>query len=404
MKIVDMRITPCRIPLEAPLHYSWGAHPAFIRIVVELVTDDGLVGLGECYGDTIRLQALENAKSFVLGADPYDLEKLRWQIMPPGQVKLFNGAVVYHSYAAVEFACLDLIGQSVGRPVSDLLGGRLRDKIHQSAYVFYRYPNEDGVGEIHDADALVAYAGRLIDDYGFKSIKFKNGVFDPDIEVEHCIALREAFPKLKIRMDPNGAWAIGTAVRVAKKLNDYELEYLEDPTWTLRGLARVAKQSPGIVIASNQAVFSFEDLAPNQIVEGVDVVLADPHWYGGMTAIKVLGRMAEAYGFDIGMHSGSEFGISQAAQIHCAAAVGNVANAYAADTHYPHLTDDVILGGRLPIVDGCFEVPTTPGIGVRLDPERVGKYHEEFLSKGFANWTVDPFDPNPSRLPIVPRF
>jgi glucarate dehydratase len=402
VKIVDMRITPCRIPVKAPLRFSWGAHPAIQRIIVELETDDGLVGLGEAYGEPHRLLALEQARPFVVGQSPYNLEELRWRIMPPGQVKLFLGPVAYHAYAAVEFACLDLIGQRTGRPVYDLIGGKLRDEVPLSAYLFYRYANEDGEGEVRTPDEVVALATRFIDTYGFGAIKFKCGVLPPDEEVAAFRALRTAFPSLRIRLDPNGVWAIGTAVSVAHALRDERVEYLEDPTWSIRGLARVAEQAPWMTLASNQAVFSFEDLLPNLLTSGVDIILMDPHWYGGLRACKQLGRMAEAYGFDLGMHSGSEFGISQAAQLHAAAAVPNVAEAYALDTHYPHLVDDVIEGGLLPIVDGQMRVPTDPGLGVKLDREKLETYHELYQRDGFSSWTQDPFDPQ--TMPVIPKW
>ena len=248
----------------------------------------------------------------------------------------------------------------------------------------------------------MAHAHDLVDRFGFSSLKFKNGVFRPEEEIEVVVALRQAFPDLKIRMDPNGVWSIGTAVAVSRKLRDCDLEYLEDPTWSLHGLARVAAQAPWQVLASNQAVFSFEDLMPNHAVDAIDVVLADPHWYGGLVAMKALGRMAEAYGFDLGMHSGAEFGISQAAQLHACAAVPNLAVSYAADTHYPHLIDDILDGGKLPIVDGCFDVPTGAGLGVRLDHDRLARYHEVYLREGFQGWTVDPRSPD--RVPIIPKW
>lgn len=402
MKIIDMRITPCRIPVEAPLRFSWGAHPAFVRIVVELETDEGIVGLGEAYGEPHRLLALEQAKSFVLGQDPYNLEQLRWRIMPPSQIKLFQGPIAYHTFAAIEFACLDIIGQATSRPVSQILGGALRERIPLSAYLFYRYAADSGAGAVGNPDELVAHARDLVEEFGFTSLKFKNGVLPPEEEVEAFIALRTAFPSMKLRLDPNGIWSVGTSVRVARQLKDHDVEYLEDPTWSMEGLARVASKAPWLVLASNQAVFSFEDLAPNHAARAIDVVLADPHWYGGMGALKQLGRMAEAFGFDLGMHSGTEFGISQAAQLHAAAAVPNICNAYAADSHYPHLTDDVIVGGKLPIEGGSMAVPTAPGLGVTLDPERVGRYHQLFLERGFSSWTIDPFAP--ASLPVIPKW
>src|SRR2546422_11567289 len=94
-----------------------------------------------------------------------------------------------------------------------------------------------GEGEISNAEQMVAFAGKLVQKYGFRTIKYKNGVLPVDEEIETFIALRKAFPDHKIRMDPNAVWSVTTSIYVAKKLRDYDLEYLEDPTWGLRGMA-----------------------------------------------------------------------------------------------------------------------------------------------------------------------
>ena len=114
--------------------------------------------MGDAYGLAHRLFAQEQAQAFVIGQVPYDLEQLRWRLLPPGQIKLLLGPIADHTFAAVEFAHLDIIGQATSRPVSPLLEGQLWDCIPLSAYVFYCYANERGTGEVGTPNELVAAA------------------------------------------------------------------------------------------------------------------------------------------------------------------------------------------------------------------------------------------------------
>ncbi len=100
---------------------------------------------------------------------------------------------------------------------------------------------------------------------------------------------------------------------------------------------------------------------PNVAMDVLDVVLLDPHWYGGISRAKLAGQLCEAMGVDVGMHSGAEFGISQAAMLHLAAALPNMM--VAPDSHYHHLTDDILEGGKLKYQDGKMAVPVGPGLG-----------------------------------------
>ena len=124
MKIVDVRWTPAFIPIEAPLRYAFGSHPGFSRIIVEVITDEGLVGLGECYGGASREGQLAEMRPLLLGEDPFQLERIRWKLAAPTSLKLFGHVL---GFAAIEFALLDIQGKALNRPVCDLIGGRLRD-------------------------------------------------------------------------------------------------------------------------------------------------------------------------------------------------------------------------------------------------------------------------------------
>ena len=127
-RISDLRATTVAVPLEAPLRHANGVHPGyFVRTLVEIETDLGLVGLGEVGGGGgSAAQAIRALRPALLGEDPYQLERLRWKCANPVQALYIP---LQQIYAAIEFACLDLQGQAAGRPVCDLIGGRLRDSV-----------------------------------------------------------------------------------------------------------------------------------------------------------------------------------------------------------------------------------------------------------------------------------
>lgn len=388
MKITDVRWTPAFIPIEAPLRYAFGSHPGFSRIIIEVDTDEGITGLGECYGGASREGQLAEMKPLLIGEDPFQLERIRWKLAAPTSLKLFGYVL---GFAGLEFALLDIQGQAMGRPVCDLIGGRVRDEIPFAAYLFYRYANVGGAGEVSNAEQMIDFARSLVKEYGFETLKYKNGVLPPDEEIDTFIALREAFPIHRIRLDPNAAWSLTTAIRVARSLHDFDVEYLEDPVWGLRTMQRVNAKAPWITLASNMSVFGYEDLVPAATQDILDVVLLDPHWYGGISRARTAAHVCDALGLDVGMHSGAEFGISQMAMIHLAAALPNLT--VAPDSHYHHLTDDIIEGGKLKYHDGKMAVPTAPGLGVKLDRDKLCKYHELSCKKQMGSWIEDPKRP-----------
>lgn len=397
MRITDIVTTPIFLPVGAPLVYSQGAHTGFSRILVEVHTDEGLVGLGECYGGRAREAQLAEYRADLLGEDPFNLERIRWKVGSAVSSKLFGTTL---PAAAIDMALLDLQGKALGISVSELLGGRVRDRVDTSAYLFYRHADADGAGAVSNAEDLVTVAQDLVGKYGFGTIKYKNGVRTPDEEIATFKALRAAFPTHELRLDPNAMWSIATAVRVMRELADSDVEYLEDPVWGVHALARVNKKAPWVPLASNMTIFSLEDLIPNLQAEAIDVALLDPHWYGGLSRARLAGQICELIGIDVGLHSGGEAGISLAAMLHLAGTLPNLA--VAIDTHYHYLDDDVIVGGKLEITDGAIAVPTGPGLGVTLDPERVATYAELARSNAMGSWTNDPTQEG--HVTYVPRW
>src|SRR5689334_19147558 len=230
MKIKDLRIHSIAIA-DPPLRSSYGLHaPYALRTVLELESEDGIVGINETYGGEAQAAALQKIRSQILGADAYRITGLLnpdMSIAPKGDTsQTFHVPgenpvdEVRRTYAAIEVACLDLIGKSVGVPVCDLIGGRVRDKVPFSAYPFYKHAGgggegdderEDEFGEALSPESLVQQVNDMIRKYGFSSVKFKAGVLDPEVEVATVKLMYKEFgPNVPLRIDPNSAWSVDT--------------------------------------------------------------------------------------------------------------------------------------------------------------------------------------------------
>jgi glucarate dehydratase len=399
--ITRATVTPILIA-DPPLLNVLGVHqPWTPRLIVELETDDGAVGVGETYGDTeylelasalaervaghpltrlsqlmaLAAQALDRAGEPAAEFDPAGLRGRR------SDEKLVRSVV-----SAFEVAALDALGHITGQPVHALLGGKVRERVEYSGYLFYRWAEHphgageapaDDWGAALDPDGVVRQAQRFADSYGFRSFKLKGGVFAPDEEIAAIKALAEAFPGYPLRLDPNGGWSVETSVRVAEEL-DGLLEYLEDPTPTVVGMAEVHRRT-GVPLATNMCVTSFGEIPAAFSADAVQVVLSDHHYWGGLQATRELAAICRTFGVALSMHSNTHLGISLAAMTHVAAVVPELV--YACDTHRPWQTEDVITRPHV-FVDGALEVPDTPGLGVEVDRDALAALHERWLELG----------------------
>jgi glucarate dehydratase len=387
MRISDLRATPIAIE-DPPLRSAFGLHAPFaLRTIVEVVTDDGITGLAETYGGEAPVRALEQAKAKVVGRDPWQLTRLRADVegadgrTPEGFAWESRSLAGPALFSAIEVACLDVIGRATRRPVADLLGGRVRDRIPFAAYLFFKHAGDDAWGEVMTPEAIVGEAKTMVKRYGYRSLKLKGGVLEPDLEAEAILLLRQAFgPGVPLRLDPNAAWSVPTSLRIARRLGG-ALEYLEDPTPGIDGMSKVARQAP-MPLATNMCVTEFGHIAPAVAKKAVGVILSDHHMWGGMRATVELGRLCGTFGLGVSMHSNSHLGISLAAMLHVAAAVPELT--FACDTHYPWQTDEVVVGGKIPIENGEVAVPTGPGLGVELDRDALARLNEQYRRAGLS--------------------
>ena len=404
--IKEIHITPIAI-VDPPLLNAAGLHaPYALRTILEIITDDNISGISEIPGTKDIDAALEDSKKLLIGKDVFQLNHIR-QILTDTFGKdstadrglaPWDQRKLVHIFSAVEVACMDIIGKVTGKPVVDLLGGKMRDRVPFSAYLFYKYegaggplgfqvnPNATGWDAARQKSALtpdeiVAQAQAMCKEFGFQSIKLKGGVFEPRQEVDAVFALRKAFgDRYPLRIDPNALWTVETAITYGREMESV-LEYLEDPVRGQENMAIVRKalKTP---LATNMCTTSFEDI-PNSIALGAeDIILSDHHFWGGLRASMTLTGVCETFGRGLSMHSNSHLGISLAAMVHLGAALPKMT--YALDTHYPWQSDEIIMGGRMKFEEGSVSVPTAPGLGVELDRTALARLHENYKVCGLT--------------------
>lgn len=405
MHIQEIHVTPIAIS-DPPLLNAAGLHaPYALRTIVEIVTNDGISGLGEVPGSAETTAALEAAADVVIGYDPFQLNAIYRALVErfgaghaPNNLVGWEHRRILHVYSAIEVACFDIMGKATGRPVCDLLGGRVRDRVDFSAYLFYKY--EGAGGELGfgvdptatgwaaarqraalDPEGIVAQAQAMCREFGFKSIKLKGGVFPPDQEIAAIMALREAFGAgTPLRLDPNAVWKVETAIAAGRRLEGV-LEYFEDPVRGQENMAAV-RRAVNLPLATNMCTTAFEHLPRAIELGSEDIILSDHHFWGGLRASVELARICATFGRGLSMHSNSHIGISLAAMTHLAAAVPNLT--YACDTHYPWQSEEVLVGGRFRFEDGALAVPREPGLGIELDRAALAKLHENYLRCGLT--------------------
>lgn len=364
--IKDIRVTPVAF-FDMPVRHAWGMHSSVgTRNIVELVSADGLVGLGEIYGGSKWADRLAKAADVVKGASPYDINAFRG--------KLENLRV----YSVIETACWDMIGKHLGARVCDLLGGAVRDPVPFAAYLFYKFDSKDKRdpwGKVMSPQAMVKMTRDWVKRWGFQTLKLKGGVLAPKVEIATMKALREAFPNALLRIDPNSIWTVKESIAVAKALKPVGLEYLEDPCRGKKAMAAVRK-AVDVPLSTNSGsiTHTFKGVKEAVAADCIDVMLGDHHFWEGIGGVYRLGTVCRSVGWSLSQHSNTHLGISMAAMTHVGAATPELV--HASDTHYPWQVDDVIKGGKLPIRKGAIAVPEGPGLGVELDRDELARLHE----------------------------
>ena len=382
-EIVRIEYQKVFVPFFKAAEWAAGKRPGTTRLIVQVHTADGTIGLGEtiCLWEFVEPVLARTILPLAMGADACDIEKLCRRIEGAGYYHHIRALVA--ALAGVEMALWDIVARRAGLPLHKLWGGVYRDPVPMIAYLQSKDPQQ-----VADESAAAVRNG-------FNTIKVKIGM-SPESDLEIVRAARAAAPHAKLRADVNGAWTIGTAKRMLRQLEQYDLEYIEQPLPLddLSGHAYLRKlfSTP---IALDESAYTMQDVLNIIRAEAADVVLLDPHQAGGLWRCRKAAGIAEAAGMPVTFHSGAELGISTAAYLHLAAATPNLM--LAIDNQYDTLTADLIETPHR-FVQGCMPVPAGPGLGVTLNAQKLQQYATDTIR--------DPYlDPEkPEWFPAKPQY
>ena len=381
MKIQSIETIPVRLPTRRTHQWANLKTPIGVYLVVKVMTDEGLTGLGEApalkdwggdhmryYGETPTSVAAvihDILAPNLVGEDPRRIEWLH---------TLMDQAVKGYPYskAAIDMALYDVVGKAAGLPAYQLLGGLYREAV----------PISHSIG-LMGMDEAVAEV-RRVQDEGIKTIKLKGGV-EPRRDVELLRRVREALgPDMNLTVDANNGYkSAKEAVRTTKAMEPYDILYMEQPVEGLDAMAEVTRRVDTPVMADESAWTTWDIL---EIIEkkAADIVSIYTTKPGGLLKAKKVAAIAEAAGFPCNVNGSVEMGVGNAANVHLAAstAVANLGCVIPVTTPDAEATGriagiyykDDIVTEPFEFVDGAVKVPQRPGLGVELDEEKVERY------------------------------
>jgi len=373
MQITEIKATPVFVPLETPTHSNMGIRLGTKRTIVQMYTDNGVEGIGETLGGDPTTYLIKLMSNQIIGEDPFRIENILRRL---SKLPFFYGYNGFMAIGGIEMACWDIMGKATNQPVAQLLGGIERREIPVSAFVHNRESTDKKeISREQSAERIVEFAQQLIDKYGFKVIKYKSEGTNDFLDLKVMRSLREHFgEEMKLRIDPNTAWTYEQALNICKKLEPYDLEYIEDPVAGIEAMSRLRREV-NIPFSTNMRVVDFDQLAIGIQIKAVDVILGDPIHWGGLWNFKKLAAVCETFKLGMSMHSGGDLGISTAAILQLVASTPVVHHAM--DSLYYHYVGDIITE-PFKFIDGCLHLPEGPGLGVTIDQETFDQYAEMY--------------------------
>ena len=383
MKITAVRASWLRaeIPADRAHVSDFGRNDSFNTCLVEIDTDDGLVGLGEAkiavgnLGNYAALVTLirEEIAPLLIGRDPRDVAAI-WELLYSGTRAHYavregrsfptvgRRGITMSAISGVDIACWDLLGKSLGQPVWRLLGGQLRARV--PAYASGGWAPVGGIGK-----QLMQYVER-----GHRAVKMRVGLQDKSVD-DSAARVREVRetvgPDVGIMVDAHGTWSVREAQRFARKVEDCDLGWFEEPVSpeNVPGQAEV-RASTDIPIAageSEQTRFAFRDLIQ---ARAVDICQPDLAIAGGITETVRIAALAAAHELTVAPHLWGG-AVLFAAGLHLCVATPCATTVEFSRGHNPLLNDLTEEGFDL--VDGHVIAPTRPGLGIALKRDFVEK-------------------------------
>lgn len=372
MKIAAINATPVNIPFRAPYRFSYGSIASLTKTVIELVTDQGAVGLGEC-ADGDRASDVMKMGERLNGLDIRDIAAAERRSVPGMRYTPWgNVTAARRAFGGIEMAMWDARGKTEGVSLALLLGGAVRNEIPLTEYFSYRFAGPSDPGESTPA-GVARYCARMIEEHGSEIFEGKVGTVTLDEEVAMVREIRAVIGERQLQLDANGAWTVPTAREALRRLEPFIIRWFEDPVETYEEMAELR--------SFTRASFSTHivDLPAAVRLRAPDAIVTNINEHGGIRRTVDFIRACETFNVGFRFHSG-ETGIASAAYLHLTAAIEHVREA--SQTLFRWYADDVIEGGPLVMNNGVVKLPEGPGLGVMLDPVALTRCHERYLAEG----------------------
>ncbi len=378
MKIKDIRVHIINAPIDTPFKYSQRWVYDRSSVLVEVETEDGTVGWGECLchgGQYPQMAAavIENCyKPLTIGKDVFDADCI-WEFLFNYVEAVGQQGLVINALSGLDIAIWDCIGKLLGKPVCKLLGGVYRDKVETYATGFYRV---EGVKYPENA---IEEARRHIAN-GFTGMKLKVG-FGVKDDIEYIHAVREAVgPDIKLMADFNCAYNQGNARTILYETECDRLEFLEEllPPEDIEGHAAL-RNLTATKIATGENLFGKQNFKRWLEAGAADIYQPDLCSAGGFTECRKLSALAQAYntpliphvwGCGIGLAASLQFIASLPPAPLCIEPINPMLE-YDQSSHPFRLA---LINGACTMKDGFVEVPMGPGIGVEVNRAVIEKY------------------------------
>jgi glucarate dehydratase len=372
MKIRAVRATPVNIPLRAPYRFSYGSIASLTKTVIEVETDDGIVGLGEC-ADGNRSADISALAERLVGCDLRDLNAVEARcVLGMRYTPWGNVLAARRAFGGIEMAMWDARGKSEGVPLHLLLGGAVRREIPHTEYFSYRFPGASDPGEAKPSD-VGGYCARMVERHGSIVFEGKVGTVSLNEELRMVREVRTAIGDRELRLDANGVWTVPTAREAIRRLMPFEISWFEEPCETYEEMAELRAH-----VAMSFSAHAI-DLPKAAALRCPDAIVTNVNELGGISRAANFIRACAQFNVGFRFHSG-DTGIASAAYLQLTAALEHVRGVSQALFHW--YADDVIEGGPLSLENGMTPVPAGPGLGVMLDPVALKRCHERFLQEG----------------------
>ena len=345
--------------MREPLVWPGGTRLSASGLLVEIHTDEGLVGIGEAPGPTLpTIRTIIDAEltQFLVGQDPLRIE---WLVNRMEEFTRNWSRIGAYAISGIEIALLDIKGKALGVPVAELLGGFCRRDVPVVGYLF-----------IDEPEANARKAAAFVD-AGYSELKLKVG---RDFGQDHdtIAAIRDAVgTDVKIRIDANMIWSVPAAIKWIRGLEKFDLQYVEQPVpdFDVAGMATV-RRAVGVPIAADEGCTDIRSALELIKAEACDVFVVYPSEAGGLSRGREIAALAAAAGKWCAIGSWAELGVATMANAHLVAGSSNFP--FASDTHYP-LQELDVLTEPLEMGSGFISVTDAPGLGVDLDREAVDR-------------------------------